>query len=70
MNNLAWIYLYEEEDRHRAKIILEEVIEQKPKSHFPYNMLGEISIKERQWIEAKGNINEITCPIPFNRSHS
>lgn len=53
LNNLAWIYLYEEEDLHRAKIILEEVIEQKPKSHFPYNMLGEIVIKERQWIEAE-----------------
>src|SRR4051812_38034871 len=53
LNNLAWIYLYEEEDLQKGKIILEEVIVQKPKSHFPYNMLGEIAIKEGRWIEAK-----------------
>jgi tetratricopeptide (TPR) repeat protein len=64
LNNLAWIYLYEEEDLYRAKMNLEEVMEQKPKSHFPYNMLGEIAIKEKRWIEAKEILMKSLALLP------
>lgn len=49
LNNLAWMYLYEEEDAQQAKMLLEEVVEMKPHSYFPYNMLGEIAIREKKW---------------------
>lgn len=46
LNNLAWMYLYEEEDLILAKALLEEVLTFIPKSYFPYNMLGEIALAE------------------------
>ncbi|MGM9944870.1 MAG: tetratricopeptide repeat protein [Lysinibacillus sp.] len=48
LNNLAWIYLNEEENLNKAKELLEEVLLLKPQSHFPYNMLGEIALREGQ----------------------
>ncbi|MFD1928225.1 tetratricopeptide repeat protein [Sporosarcina siberiensis] len=53
LNNLAWMYLYEEEEAQRAKVLLEEVLVHDPQSHFPYNMLGEIAMQEKNWLEAK-----------------
>lgn len=57
LNNLAWMYLYEEEDAHRAKPFLEEVVALQPQSYFPYNMLGEIALKEKDWEGARDNLN-------------
>lgn len=53
LNNLAWMYLYEEEDVAEAKKLLEEVVTLNPQSPFPYMMLGEITLKEGQLNQAK-----------------
>lgn len=65
LNNLAFMYLYEEEDVNRAKPLLEEVILKKPQSHFPFSMLGEIAIQEKQWLDAK---NYLQKSIDFHPS--
>ncbi|GEN84514.1 hypothetical protein SLU01_28260 [Sporosarcina luteola] len=57
LNNLAWMYVYEEEDVHRAKPLLEEVMTLQPRSYFPYNMLGEIALKEKDWEGARKILN-------------
>ena len=46
LNNLAWMYIQEEDDLTSAKALLEEVLQFNPKSYFPYNMLGEIALAE------------------------
>ncbi|MBY0223119.1 hypothetical protein ABZ756_05045 [Mammaliicoccus sciuri] len=68
LNNLAFMYLYEEEDVNRAKPLLEEVVLKKPQSHFPYSMLGEIAIREKQWIVAKDYLQKSIdiFPTPEN----
>ncbi|PFK36419.1 hypothetical protein COI93_16125 [Bacillus cereus] len=52
LNNLAWMYIYEEEDTETAFELMKEVIEMKPSSHFPYNLLGELYIKKKMWGDA------------------
>lgn len=52
LNNLAWIYSNEEDDIETAFELMTEVIEMKPSSHFPYNLLGEIYIKKKMWEDA------------------
>lgn len=44
LNNLAWMYSYEEEDDQKALKLLKEVIEMKPASYFPYNLLGKLTL--------------------------
>ncbi|PWW32241.1 hypothetical protein DFO73_101504 [Cytobacillus oceanisediminis] len=39
LNNLAWMYLYEEENDGKAFGLIQEVILMNPNSYFPYNML-------------------------------
>lgn len=58
LNNLAWMYMYEEEDVRLAKPLLEEVLALRPHSHFPYNMLGEIAIREKDWESARELLKE------------
>ncbi|MHC8515922.1 tetratricopeptide repeat protein [Sporosarcina sp. ITBMC105] len=58
LNNLAWMYLYEEEDVRRAKPLLEEVVALCPNSHFPFNMLGEIALGEKDWESARELLTE------------
>lgn len=53
LNNLAWMYLREEEDIAEAKKLLEEVPTLNPQSPFPYMVLGEITLKEGQLNQAK-----------------
>ena len=53
LNNLAWIYCHEEDDDTKALGLLEEVINMNPKSHFPYNLLGEIYCRQEKWVSAK-----------------
>ncbi|MDN4608222.1 tetratricopeptide repeat protein [Sporosarcina highlanderae] len=53
LNNLAWMYMYEEEDVQRAKPLLEEVVALRPQCHFPYNMLGEVALQEKNWDGAR-----------------
>ncbi|WP_214484853.1 hypothetical protein [Bacillus sp. SM2101] len=54
LTNLAWIYCYEEYKDNKALILLDEVISLNPSSHFPYNLYGEILLRQEKWIEAKG----------------
>lgn len=49
LSNLAWMYSYEEEDDHKALELLKEVILMNPSSYFPYNLFGEISLREKKW---------------------
>ena len=58
LNNLAWMYLNEEEDKNVAKELLQEVLTFSPKSHFPYNMLGEIAVREGRFEEAKNYLKQ------------
>lgn len=53
LNNLAWMYLREEEDPKTAKCLLEEILFLNPLSYFPYNMLGEIALAGKQYEEAE-----------------
>lgn len=53
LNNLAWIYCNEEDDDINALPLLEEILRMNPKSHFPYNLLGEIYCRQEKWESAK-----------------
>ncbi|TCJ82522.1 UNVERIFIED_ORG: tetratricopeptide repeat protein [Bacillus cereus] len=53
LNNLAWMYFYEEEDEDKALELIREVVKLNPSSYFPYNILGDIYIKQERWAEAK-----------------
>ncbi|MGK7377598.1 tetratricopeptide repeat protein [Planococcus sp. 1R117A] len=53
LNNLACFLWAEEEDDEQALVLLEETIELRPASHFPYSLIGEIYTKQGQWSKAK-----------------
>ncbi|WP_079526558.1 tetratricopeptide repeat protein [Solibacillus isronensis] len=53
LNNLAWIMLREEENRDEARALLEQLLVLNPKSSFPYMLLGEIALHNKQYDEAK-----------------
>lgn len=53
LNNLAWIYCYEEYKDDKAIPLLEEAISFNPSSYFPYNLLGEVYIRKEKWSIAK-----------------
>ncbi|MFK5707529.1 tetratricopeptide repeat protein [Lysinibacillus boronitolerans] len=53
LNNLAWVYCHEEDDDTSALPLLEEAIKMNPKSHFPYNLVGEIYCRQEKWESAK-----------------
>lgn len=54
LNNLAWMYLREEEDMDQAQRLLNQVLMLQPQSPFPYMMLGEIALHKKQFQQAKG----------------
>ncbi|PEJ46668.1 hypothetical protein CN692_25540 [Bacillus sp. AFS002410] len=49
LNNLAWFYLYEEEDDDTALELIKETISLNPSSYFPYNIISEIYIGQKKW---------------------
>lgn len=53
LNNLAWMYLREEEDMDEAEKLLQQVLAYEPKSAFPFMMLGEIKLRKQQYEQAK-----------------
>jgi lipopolysaccharide biosynthesis regulator YciM len=53
LTNLAWIYCYEEYDDSKAIDLLEEGVNMKPTSHFPYNLLGEVYLRFEKWGNAR-----------------
>lgn len=52
LTNLAWVLTNEEDDFDQASELLIEVIQMKPISYFPYNLLGEIYMQKEMWQEA------------------
>lgn len=58
LNNLAWMYLREEEDLDEAENLLQQVLALQPQSAFPYMMLGEIALHKQQYERAKGYLQE------------
>lgn len=58
LNNLAWMFLREEEDRGEAKRLLQQVLAYKPQSPFPYMMLGEIALHQQRYEEAKNDLQQ------------
>lgn len=58
LNNLAWMYLREEEDLDEAEKLLQQVLALQPQSAFPYMMLGEIALHKQQYEQAKGYLQQ------------
>lgn len=69
LNNLAWMYLYEEEDANKAFELIKETVKMNPTSYFPYNILGEIYIKQEQWKEAKQALRKSISIQPSNEAY-
>lgn len=69
LNNLAWIYLYEEEDNHKALELIKEVVKMNPTSYFPYNILGEIYSKQEVWKKAEGAFQKSISIQPSNEAY-
>ncbi len=59
LNNLAWMYFYEEENDEKALELIREVVKLNPSSYFPYNILGEIYIKQKKVGRSEGSITKI-----------
>lgn len=68
LNNLAWMYLYEEENVDRALELIKEAVAMQPSSYFPYNILGEIYIKQERWAEAKEVLKKSISIQPSNEA--
>ncbi|MBA9026448.1 tetratricopeptide repeat protein [Peribacillus huizhouensis] len=70
LTNLAWIYCNEEDDDERALPLLKEVINMNPKSHFPYNLLGEIYCRREKWEHAKDILLESISIRPSKTAYN
>lgn len=46
LHNLAWLYVYEEENLALGKMLAEEVVNKEPTHYFPYVLLSEIYLKQ------------------------
>ncbi|SEB16573.1 tetratricopeptide repeat protein [Bacillus nitratireducens] len=69
LNNLAWMYLYEEENDDKALELISEVVKLNPSSYFPYNILGEIYMKQKKWEEAKEALQKSISIQPSNEAY-
>lgn len=69
LNNLAWIYLYEEEDYDKALELIHEVVQMNPTSYFPYNILGEIYIRQEVWEKAEKALQKSISIQPSKEAH-
>ncbi|PFF32681.1 hypothetical protein CN327_15740 [Bacillus cereus] len=69
LNNLAWMYLYEEENDDKALELIREVVKLNPSSYFPYNILGEIYMKQKKWAEAKEALQKSISIQPSNEAY-
>ena len=69
LNNLAWMYLYEEENDDKALELIKEAVKMNPSSYFPYNILGEIYIRQEQWKEAKEALRKSISIQPSNEAY-
>ncbi|MCP3764970.1 tetratricopeptide repeat protein [Domibacillus sp. A3M-37] len=69
LHNLAWMYNYEEEDIEKALELAEEVVRMNPTSHFPYNLLGEIYLKQKKWQPALAVLQKSISIQPSNEAY-
>lgn len=69
LNNLAWMYFYEEENDAKALELIKEVVKLNPSSYFPYNILGEIYTKQEKWEEAKEVLQKSISMQPSSEAY-
>ncbi len=69
LNNLAWMYFYEEENDDKALELIKEVVKLNPASYFPYSILGEIYMKQKKWAEAKEALKKSLSIQPSNEAY-
>ncbi|MGW5982079.1 tetratricopeptide repeat protein [Bacillus mycoides] len=69
LNNLAWMYLYEEENDGKALELIKEAVKLNPSSYFPYNILGEIYMKQEKWEEAKDALQKSISIQPSDEAY-
>lgn len=69
LNNLAWMYFYEEENDEKALELIKETVKLNPSSYFPYNILGDIYIKQEKWKEAKDALQKSISIQPSNEAY-
>ncbi|MBE7149361.1 tetratricopeptide repeat protein [Bacillus mycoides] len=69
LNNLAWMYFYEEENDGKALELIKEDVKLNPSSYFPYNILGEIYMKQEKWEEAKDALQKSISIQPSDEAY-
>lgn len=69
LNNLAWMYFYEEENDDKALELIKEVVKLNPASYFPYSISGEIYMKQKRWAEAKEALQKSLSIQPSNEAY-
>ncbi|HEF1901065.1 TPA: tetratricopeptide repeat protein [Bacillus cereus] len=69
LNNLAWMYFYEEENDDKALELIREVVKLNPSSYFPYNILGDIYMKQEKWTEAKEALQKSISIQPSDEAY-
>ncbi len=69
LNNLAWIYSYEEENDQKALELIEEAIAMNPNSYFPYTLLGEIYLRQKKWKLALDTLLKSISIQPSNEAY-
>lgn len=69
LNNLAWMYSYEEEDDNEALVLVKEVIQMQPSSYFPYNLLGEIKLRQKKWTLASDALSKSISIQPSKEAY-
>ncbi|MGU3370329.1 tetratricopeptide repeat protein [Bacillus mycoides] len=69
LNNLAWMYFYEEENDDKALELIKEAVNLNPSSYFPYNILGEIYMKQKKWEEAKDALQKSILIQPSDEAY-
>ncbi|KXO02564.1 hypothetical protein AYK81_05010 [Bacillus thuringiensis] len=63
LNNLA--YFYEEENDDKAFELIREVVKLNPSPYFPYNILGDIYMKQEKWTEANNDYKTMIERIKY-----
>lgn len=69
LTNLAWILTNEEDDFDQAIKLLTEVMQMKPKSNFPYNLLGEVYMRKEMWKEAETVLKQALAIEPSTEAY-
>jgi len=59
LNNLAWMYSYEEENDEKALELIREVVKLNPSSYFPYKHLRGNLYKTKKVGRSEGSITKI-----------